>query len=290
MEQQTVSVAKAGIVCTLNARTSILASANPIESRYNPNRSVVENLDLPPTLLSRFDLIYLVLDKPNEATDRYLARHLVSLYWKEPPAQPDVLPVETMTRYISYARKHCHPLLSDEAAEALVRKYTQMRRLGASNRTVSATPRQLESLVRLSEALARMRLSNDVDVRDVNEASRLLSSAMQTAAIDPRTGRVDMDLIHTGRSAAQRTHMHELAAELKRFLSGRNVIRFQQLLVLMQQQSSIEVTADDLRDALRLLSDEEFVTMAGDPRNETIRMSGKPTNKQQQHGNDDMVE
>jgi DNA replication licensing factor MCM4 len=289
MEQQTVSVAKAGIVCTLNARTSILASANPIESRYNPNRSVVENLDLPPTLLSRFDLIYLVLDKPNEATDRYLARHLVSLYWKEPPAQPDVLPVETMTRYISYARKHCHPLLSDEAAEALVRKYTQMRRLGASNRTVSATPRQLESLVRLSEALARMRLSSDVDVRDVNEASRLLSSAMQTAAIDPRTGRVDMDLIHTGRSAAQRTHMHELAAELKRFLSGRNVIRFQQLLVLMQQQSSIEVTADDLRDALRLLSDEEFLTMAGDPRNETIRMSGKPTNKQQ-HGNDDMVE
>jgi DNA replicative helicase MCM subunit Mcm2 (Cdc46/Mcm family) len=153
MEQQTVSVAKAGIVCTLNARTSILASANPIESRYNPNRSVVENLDLPPTLLSRFDLIYLVLDKPNEATDRHLARHLVQLYWQEPPAQPDVLPVETMTRYISYARKRCHPLLTDDAAEALVRRYTQMRRLGASNRTVSATPRQLESLVRLRRSV-----------------------------------------------------------------------------------------------------------------------------------------
>merc|ERR1719192_2038321 len=81
MEQQTVSIAKAGIICTLNARTSILAAANPIESRYNPQKSVVENVDLPPTLMSRFDLIYLVLDQPNEQLDRKLANHLVSLYY-----------------------------------------------------------------------------------------------------------------------------------------------------------------------------------------------------------------
>lgn len=84
MEQQTISIAKAGIVATLNARTSILASANPIESRYNTNMSVVKNINLGPTLLSRFDLIYLVLDQPNEAADRRLGRHLVSLYHKEP--------------------------------------------------------------------------------------------------------------------------------------------------------------------------------------------------------------
>ncbi|CAM9545469.1 unnamed protein product, partial [Discosporangium mesarthrocarpum] len=78
MEQQTVSIAKAGVICTLNARTAILASANPVESRYNPRMSVIENIKLPPTLLSRFDLIYLILDKPNEASDRQLARHLVS--------------------------------------------------------------------------------------------------------------------------------------------------------------------------------------------------------------------
>ena len=73
MEQQTVSIAKAGIICTLNARTAVLASANPVESRYNPNRSIVDNIQLPPTLLSRFDLIYLVLDKQNEDSDRRLA-------------------------------------------------------------------------------------------------------------------------------------------------------------------------------------------------------------------------
>ena len=80
MEQQTVSVAKAGIICSLNARTSILASANPIDSKYDPNKSVVANINLSPTLLSRFDLIYLILDRPNERTDRLLAEHLLALY------------------------------------------------------------------------------------------------------------------------------------------------------------------------------------------------------------------
>lgn len=80
MEQQTVSVAKAGIICTLNARTAILAAANPVESKYNPSKSVIDNIRLPPTLLSRFDLIYLVLDHQSEASDRRLATHIVSLY------------------------------------------------------------------------------------------------------------------------------------------------------------------------------------------------------------------
>ena len=91
MEQQTVSIAKAGIICTLNARTSILASANPVDSRYNPKLSVVENIRLPPTLLSRFDLIYLILDNPDEDKDRRLARHLVSLYYQEPAVEVRVL-------------------------------------------------------------------------------------------------------------------------------------------------------------------------------------------------------
>lgn len=80
MEQQTVSVAKAGIICTLNARTAILAAANPVNSKYDPKLSVVDNIRLPPTLLSRFDLIYLILDRQNDAHDRRLANHIVSLY------------------------------------------------------------------------------------------------------------------------------------------------------------------------------------------------------------------
>ena len=86
MEQQTVSVAKAGIIATLNARTSVLASANPVGSRYNPRMSVIDNIHLPPSLLSRFDLIYLVLDKVDQQTDVQLAKHLVSLYYENRPA------------------------------------------------------------------------------------------------------------------------------------------------------------------------------------------------------------
>ena len=92
MEQQTVSVAKAGIISTLNARTSVLACANPVGSRYNPRLSIIDNIQLPPTLLSRFDLIYLVLDKPNEASDRKLARHLVAMYYDTPPQNLQVRP------------------------------------------------------------------------------------------------------------------------------------------------------------------------------------------------------
>jgi DNA replication licensing factor MCM4 len=128
MEQQTVSVAKAGIICTLNARTAILAAANPVQSKYNTKLSVVENIKLPPTLLSRFDLIYLVLDHQSEAADRRLANHIVSLYSKlsdkgEQPKRQDnlastliatnLLPRDFLAKYISYARKYCQPRLSD---------------------------------------------------------------------------------------------------------------------------------------------------------------------------------
>ena len=107
MEQQTISVAKAGIICTLNARTSILAAANPVNSRYDPNLSVMQNLQLPPTLLSRFDLIYLILDKPTKETDRALATHLVSLYSQHPehilekaPISKKVLTVRNINRFL----------------------------------------------------------------------------------------------------------------------------------------------------------------------------------------------
>ncbi|GBG71882.1 hypothetical protein CBR_g10818 [Chara braunii] len=188
MEQQTVSVAKAGIIATLNARTSVLASANPSGSRYNPRLSVIDNIQLPPTLLSRFDLIYLVLDKADEQTDRRLARHLVALHYENPEVREvDTLDLQTLTRYISHARQHIHPEIGDDAAEDLINAYVEMRRMGGNRKIITATPRQLESLVRVSEALARMRFSLQVERCDVAEAVRLLRVAMQQSATDPRT-------------------------------------------------------------------------------------------------------
>lgn len=236
MEQQTISVAKAGIIATLNSRTSVLASANPVGSRYNPQLSVVDNIQLPPSLLSRFDLIYLLLDKANEATDRRLARHLVALYGNPNARSSSMLASiepDLLREYISYARSACKPQLTAESASRLASAYADMRALGMSRKVVSATPRQLESLIRLSEALARMRLSATVSMRDVDEAVRLMTVAMQQSSIDPRTGQVDMDLIATGISAADRSARAALAGELKSILASKSAgtgVRLAELL------------------------------------------------------------
>ena len=224
MEQQTVSIAKAGIIATLNARTSILASANPVESRYNPSLSVVDNIKLPPTLLSRFDLIYLILDAPNIDGDRRLAQHLVGLYYETPNVVQPPLDHETLRDYIAYARDHVHPELTDMATRELISAYLDMRKMGSNNgnsgnRTISATPRQLESLIRLSEAIAKMRYSNEVKREDVREAVRLMRVATQAAATDPRTGRIDMDMITTGRSTANREMEEALNLNLRELLN-----------------------------------------------------------------------
>src|SRR5210317_2552127 len=131
MEQQTVSIAKAGIIATLHARTSVLASANPVESRYNPSLSVVENIQLPPTLLSRFDLIYLILDAPNVDNDRMLGQHLVGLYYETPNVVEPPLDHGLLRDYIAYARENIHPELSDLASRELISAYIEMRRGGS---------------------------------------------------------------------------------------------------------------------------------------------------------------
>merc|ERR1719422_497031 len=232
MEQQTISIAKCGVVCTLNARTSILASANPIDSRYNTNMSVVKNINLGPTLLSRFDLIYLVLDQPNEAADRRLGKHLVSLYHQEPGTETkqytqDILTTADLTQYISYARRNINPKLTNQTEKMLVDGYLEMRQFGQREgaKVVSATPRQLESLIRLSEALARMRFSHVVEASDVEEALRLMKIATQTAATDPRTGCIDMDLLTTGLSAGERLRKDQVITVIKDLLNGKTLGR-----------------------------------------------------------------
>jgi len=215
MEQQTVSVAKAGIICTLNARTAILAAANPVHSKYDPALSVVENIRLPPTLLSRFDLIYLILDKQSEATDRRLANHIVSLYSIPAGAEgttdyanrvdnatnliaTNTLSKDFLARYISYARKYVSPSIPEALVSVLVQEYMKMRSMGNSKKTITATPRQLESMIRIAESIAKMRLSQEVHPSDIEEAVRLIRTAMQQAATDPKTGEIDMDIITTG--------------------------------------------------------------------------------------------
>ena len=222
MEQQTISIAKAGIVCQLNTRTAVLASANPIESRYNPRRSVIENIKLPPSLLSRFDLIYLMLDKSNEKMDRKLAEHILALYCDDTRMDLELskpkISRELLAKYLSYARRTANPIIPAECVDDLVKAYVDMRMMGSSRNIITATPRQLESLIRISEALAKMRLADAVARDDVLEAVRLIKVATQQAATDPITGLIDMDSISTGITTGSRNKINQLVEHIRDIL------------------------------------------------------------------------
>lgn len=219
MEQQTVSVAKAGLISTLNARTSVLACANPVNSRYNPALSLVDNINLPPTLLSRFDLLYLVLDERQPQRDMALAKHLVRLFHAEQgqqrAAQAELLPAALLRDYVAYARARCHPVISDEAADELVRTYQNLRRMGRDRRVVSATPRQLESLIRISEALARATLSPRVTAAHVVDAQALWHDAFSASSRNAE-GELDIDMTTTGVSGADKVQAAALAPLIRR--------------------------------------------------------------------------
>ncbi|KAH7196921.1 MCM2/3/5 family-domain-containing protein [Fusarium flagelliforme] len=282
MEQQTVSVAKAGIITTLNARTSILASANPIGSRYNPDLPVPQNIDLPPTLLSRFDLVYLMLDTADEKNDRRLAKHLLSLYLEDKPQSAptnnDILPVEFLTLYISYARSKIQPVISQEAAQELVDCYVAMRALGqdvrAADKRITATTRQLESMIRLSEAHAKMRLAETVTRDDVREANRLIQSALKTAATDAN-GRIDMSLLTEGTSAADRKRRDELRTALLHLLddmtAGGNTVRWSDVARRLGEGSSIPVEQSEFTEVMKALESENAVVIMGEGARRTIR-------------------
>ncbi|CAM9885499.1 unnamed protein product, partial [Phaeothamnion confervicola] len=215
---------------------------------------------LPPTLLSRFDLIYLVLDRPNQDGDRRLARHMVGLYLQKPEAPAPPINQSLLRDFIAYARRHVHPRLTEPAVHDLVRGYLDMRRMGGrGTKTITATPRQLESLIRLSEALARMRFSRYVESRDVTEAVRLMRVATQTAATDPRTGTIDMDMINTGRGAVDRETVRALGEEVRALLAGTPPgarVSMGDLRRRMAEQSDAPVAANNLAQAVRLLADD----------------------------------
>uniref|UniRef100_A0A8D0CPJ4 DNA replication licensing factor MCM4 n=1 Tax=Sander lucioperca TaxID=283035 RepID=A0A8D0CPJ4_SANLU len=272
MEQQTLSIAKAGIICQLNARTSVLAAANPIESQWNPKKTTIENIQLPHTLLSRFDLIFLMLDPQDEAYDRRLAHHLVSLYYQsEEQIEEEFLDMAVLRDYIAYARTYINPRLSEEASQALIEAYVDMRKIGSGRGMVSAYPRQLESLIRLAEAHAKVRFSEKVETIDVEEAKRLHREALKQSATDPRTGFVDISILTTGMSATARKRKEEVAQALKKLIQAKGktpAMKYQQLLEDLRGQSENAITKELFDEALRALADEDYLTVTG----KTVRL------------------
>jgi len=274
MEQQTLSIAKAGIICQLNARTSILAAANPQKSQWDPQLTTVENIQLPHTLLSRFDLIFLILDPQDEQFDRRLATHLVSLYhMSETDVDEEFVDKSTLKDYLSYAKNNITPKLSEEASQALIHAYVDMRKAGSSRGAVSAYPRQLESLIRLAEAHAKMRYSLSVDVVDVEEAKRLHREALKQSAMDPKTGMIDINILTTGQSISDRKRRIDAAKALFELIKSKGkvpTLGYHKLFDEFREQSEAHVSRQLFEDALKVLADEEKVKIPDDRR--TIKL------------------
>ncbi len=198
LEQQTISIAKAGIMATLNSRCSVLAAANPKFGRFDSYKSINEQIDLPSPILSRFDLIFVVEDKPDEDKDRTLARHILETHTMK--NMDYAIEPELLRKYIAYARK-LSPELTDEAMDVLEEFYVSMR--NSSNDEDSPVPitaRQLEAIIRLSEASAKTKLKDKVEADDAKQAIRLTNACLREVGYDPETGTIDIDKVE-GRTA-----------------------------------------------------------------------------------------
>ncbi len=234
MEQQRISVAKAGVVCSLSARATVLAAANPVGGHYDRGKTIQENLRLPSALLSRFDIVFIMLDSPDKEKDRALSAHIMNLHaqraansasntsrevaqriaagtsiasqsaraaaaasgapWAsdQPFAERlrqavldirDPLPPQLLRKFIAYARRYCRPILSVEAAAVLQKFYISLRQQHGNDESVPITTRQLESLIRLAQARAKLELRELVTERDADEVVQLMKDAIFDAAM-----------------------------------------------------------------------------------------------------------
>jgi replicative DNA helicase Mcm len=194
MEQQTCSVAKGGIVATLNARTSILSAANPIYGKYDPYKNITENVNLPVPLLTRFDLIFIVRDSPDKEKDNLVASHILEIHRDSEQAARPAIDTDLFSKYLSYA-KQIEPALTPEAIDIVRSYYMDMRRI-ESEGMITVTPRQLEGLIRLASARARLLLKDMIDAEDAQRAIYLVDQMMRTAGVDVNTGKTDLGVLY----------------------------------------------------------------------------------------------
>ena len=213
LEQQTVSIAKAGIMATLNSRCSVLAAANPKFGRFDRFKVLAEQIDLPAPIISRFDLIFVIEDKPSREKDSDLAKHILEIH-KENTVNYEIEP-ELLRKYIAYARKNINPRLTDEANEILREFYVNTRNSNPEEQgAVPITARQLEATIRLAEASAKIKLKDKVEAEDANKAVKLTMFCLKDIGVDPETGEIDIDRIGDGTPKSDRDKIQRVTEEI----------------------------------------------------------------------------
>ncbi|MBI2134049.1 minichromosome maintenance protein MCM [Candidatus Woesearchaeota archaeon] len=265
LEQQTLSISKANIHATLLTRTTVLAAANPTFGRFDPYGVLAEQINLPPTLINRFDLIFPIKDMPDPTRDEKMAKHILFLH-QTPESIETEIPTGMIKKYIAYARQKVLPTLTEGALNEIKDFYVKMRGLGSEDKafgredkTVRAIPisaRQLEALVRLAEASARVRLSEKVTRKDSRRAIELLTYCLLQVGLDRETGRIDIDRISTGISASQRDRIYtvkEIIMELENKLG--KTIPIDDILKAASEKGISESDVEEIMEKLKRSGD-----------------------------------
>jgi replicative DNA helicase Mcm len=243
MEQGMISIAKAGIVSRFKTDTSMLAAANPKFSRFDPYQPFLEQINLPASLISRFDLFFMIRDVLDRTQDINIATHILKTHRSgeklrhskktgqaisneeqeeiEKITQPEIQ-AEILKKYISYARQSCFPVLSKESMQMITDFYVGLRDQGRQEGAYAATARQLEGLVRLSEASARVRLKDTVDTEDAERAIRLVKKSLEETVTDPETGKIDIDIVTSGVTHSKQNSINTVLKIIKDFMAQEN--------------------------------------------------------------------
>lgn len=304
MEQQSISIAKAGLVCSLPARASIIAAANPIGGHYNKGKTVSENLKMSSALLSRFDLVFILLDKPNEEMDGFLSEHVMALHsdqsttqqssrvtvernndnqytsqieqsarqWNDDKPLSERLkvqkneslcpvPVQLLRKYIQYAQKYVNPRLSSEAANVLRDFYMDLRRNHQSHNCTPITTRQLESLIRLTEARARLELREKANEQDATDVVEIMKNSFIDIFSD-EIGTLDFDRSINGSGMSKRAQCKRFVGELTKISQrdGNTLFNLEQLYRVAMQ---LKLPTNNFEDFIATLNNQNFLLKKG---------------------------
>jgi replicative DNA helicase Mcm len=254
----TISIAKAGITATLKTRCALLGAANPKLGRFDEYVGISEQINMPPSLLSRFDLIFIMTDKSDKQRDEAIAQHilkahsvgeLIMQHKKTPiagvdeayiqkelaPVTPEIDPV-MFRKYIAYAKRNAFPIITQEAKDTLVDYYMKLRSLASPDKPVPVTARQLEALVRLAEASARTRLSASIERDDAVRVIKIVDNCLRKVAYDPQTGSFDIDKIVTGVSKQSRDLIRSIKETIRQSGDDTGTARTDQIIDILSQK------------------------------------------------------
>ncbi|MEK6820056.1 MAG: minichromosome maintenance protein MCM, partial [Nanoarchaeota archaeon] len=217
MEQQTITISKANVQATLRAETSVLAAANPKFGRFDPYQPIAQQIDLPPTLINRFDVIFTLQDIPDREKDKKIAMHVLSEHTKE--GKDMFIPREIFRKYVAYAKQRVHPKLGNEAVEEIQKFYVDLRNRPVKSesalRPIPISARQLQALIRMAEASAKLKLSNVVSKEDAKVAINLMMYFLEKAGYDSETGDIDIDRIGGKYPNSQRNKIHMVLQKIE---------------------------------------------------------------------------